>query len=233
MLLNNRFPTIFFSPDGAGGGGADDTDKTDDTDEQDEENEEESEDQEDQEDELNEEDDEDFDKPRAMKLIRKLRTEIKDGGKLTKAQADQLASFEKAEKKKEDAEKTEIQKLTDERDALTEKNTTLTASLQEERIGRAIELEAYIMGFADPKDAYHLITANSPDAIKYDPEKNIVKGHKKLLEELGEEKPYLISEEPTKKRTPRRKDGKKIESDKAEALEDLPASEVLDIPSTF
>lgn len=229
MLLSDRFPQILFSPDDAGGGDEDD----DDSENEEEEEEEESEDQDDTEDDLEDEDDEEeWDKERGMDLIRKLRGEVKDGAKLSKSQAKRLAAFEKAEQKKEDDEKSELQKVTDARDSAVSENESLISSLKDERIGRAIELEAHMMGFADPQDAYHLITANSPKQLKYDAKEGTVSGHVELLKKLAEDKPYLVSEDPKTKRTPRR-DSSTRHKITPENIEDKEIEEVLDIPRTF
>lgn len=220
---------IYFSPDDGSGGGDEDDDSADD--EEGEEDEEDSKDEDDSEDEdadkssdEDEDDDEEFDKDRAMKTIHRQRKIEKDQKQELKVLRKFKSDAEAKTKKKEDADKSELQRETERADTAEETSSELEDDLRTERISRAIEREALKLGFIDPQDAHSLIEAKG---VKYDAETGSVSGHVKLLEALKEEKPYLLSEEGPPGTPPRKKG--KVGGKKSKDLEKQSAQEALGV----
>lgn len=114
-----------------------------------------------------------------------------------KAKKDQarLAELEAKEKEREDATKSETDKLTTrattaeaERDAARAERDSAQAALKTERIKNSIIAEASKMGFTDPADAYTLTDLKE---IQID-DQGAVTGAAEAIKKLAEAKPYLL-----------------------------------------
>jgi hypothetical protein len=102
----------------------------------------------------------------------------------TESQVEELQS---KVKEYEDADKSALEKLTEEKAELEKKVAERDRLVADTAIKAEVKTEAAGMGIIDPDAAFALI---DPSAVGYDDGE--VKGVKKALEKLIKEKPYLI-----------------------------------------
>ena len=121
----------------------------------------------------------------------------RQANKETKDSLKRLADLEAKEKEREAAALSETEKLTQraataeqERDAAIAEREQARTALQTERIKNAVIAEASLLGFADPNDAYTMITLSE---IEMD-ETGKVKGAAEAIKKLAEAKPYLLGQ---------------------------------------
>jgi len=196
-MFENFLFSIFFAPDDPPSGG-----QLDDEEEKDEPQDEALEDEADPEEDEGEDEGEDWDHARGMSTIRKLRKEVKDKSKREKQLEAELSDFRKERQRREDEEKSELQLAQEKAEALERDKQELEDRLRTNAIKSSIEREARDLGFVDAEDAYHLIVARDSE-LELDEDKGTVKGAKKLLKDLADEKPYLLeNEDQGKNRTP-------------------------------
>jgi predicted component of type VI protein secretion system len=110
---------------------------------------------------------------------------------------ERLAQLEAKEKEREEASKTETEKLAQraakaeqDRDAAIAEREAAQTALQTERIKNAVIAEASKLGFADPDDAYTLVTLSE---IEID-DAGKVNGAAEAIKKLAEAKPYLLGQ---------------------------------------
>lgn len=133
--------------------------------------------------EVDAETDEAFDQERAMTLIRKLRAEAREAGKLKK----RLGELEADAQQRKEAEMTELQKAQSKAEELNKRLQTLETQRRAQEIRHAVELTATRLGFASPEDAYTLADLSAVEVS----EEGQVKGVEAALKELLNKKPYL------------------------------------------
>ncbi len=124
-----------------------------------------------------------FDKERALATIRKLR----DEQKASKAQLKELELLKAKEKEREDAEKSEVERLREQIADLERKATDAEKRMVETSNRQAIERAAAKAGAADPEDVYALL---KPSDFDLD-DGGALKNADKLVEQLLKAKPYL------------------------------------------
>lgn len=128
--------------------------------------------------------DDDFDKPRAMATIKQLR----DREKALKDQLKELDTLKADQKKREDAEKSEADRLKEQLAEAERKRTETERELQDTRTRQAIERAAQKAGAADPEDVFALL---KPSEFDVDENTGTIKNADKLVEALMKAKPYL------------------------------------------
>lgn len=111
------------------------------------------------------------------------RTKLRETEKRVEALSSKLSEYE-------DSQKSELERLTDEKARLEREIIDRDRAIAETAIKADIQVEAASMGLRDPDAAFKLIDISS---ISYDDGK--VAGTKKALEKLIKDKPYLIEEE--------------------------------------
>jgi chromosome segregation ATPase len=125
----------------------------------------------------------DFDKDRALATIRKLREEQKTA----KTQLKELEALKADQKKREDAEKSEAERLKEQIAEAERKATEAQRKLTQTQNRIAIERAAAKAGAADPDDVFRLLSA---DDFETDDDGNVTNAEK-LVEALLKNKPYL------------------------------------------
>lgn len=121
--------------------------------------------------------------------------------------AKRLKAFEKAQQEKADAEKTEIQRLTDSSTKSSEKITKLATAFRTSKVEEAVLRAAGSAKFTDPTDALRVEVLNAIEVEQDedDPSKVTVDADsvKKAVEALAKSKPhYLAQEEDTRRQRP-------------------------------
>lgn len=127
--------------------------------------------------------DEPFDRDRAIATIRKLR----ETEKATKEQLKELDTLRAKVKAAEDAQLSDQEKLTRERDEATKRAEAAAAELKSERTRSAIERAAAKVGFVDPEDAF--LRVGSQVEFDDDGKPTNVEA---LVTQLAKDKPYLV-----------------------------------------
>jgi len=112
------------------------------------------------------------------------RTKLRDAEKRVEALAAKVKAHE-------DSQKSELERLTDEKARLESEVTARDRQLAEMVVKTAVTSEATRMGIIDPDAAYALIDMNLLDV-----DGASVKGVKKALERLIKDRPYLIEQTP-------------------------------------
>lgn len=133
---------------------------------------------------------EEFDRERAMSTIRKQRESEKQLSRELKDARAKLAQFEEQEKKRSQAEMSEVERLQAANADLEARMRGLEAERETMIIRSAVERAAAGMGFHSLEDAYHLSDL-SGIAIEDD---GTVEGIDKALKALAKERPYLIKQ---------------------------------------
>ena len=130
--------------------------------------------------------------------LERTRKALKDANREAADRRKKLDAFEAAEKKRADAELSEVERL---KKDVGERDNSLTAAQQElrtERLSHAVELTALAMDFHDPDDALALLDTS---AIEFDdagrPNRASIK---KALEALAKAKPHLVAKADTRSR---------------------------------
>jgi len=129
-------------------------------------------------------DGDDFDKPRALATIKKLR----DQEKSLKDQLKELDTLKAEQKKRDDAEKSEAEKLKEQIAELERKATTAEQRLTDQRNRNALERAATKAGLADPDDV-RLLDAKD---FEHDTDGNLTNADE-LVKALLKAKPYLAA----------------------------------------
>lgn len=111
------------------------------------------------------------------------RTKLRDTEKRVEALSSKLSEYE-------DSQKSELERLTDEKAKLEREIIDRDRQIAETAIMANVQVEAAGMGLRDPDAAFKLVDMSS---ISYEDGK--VTGTKKALEKLIKDKPYLIEEE--------------------------------------
>lgn len=118
-----------------------------------------------------------------------------------KALEKELRAFRDAQQKAADAEKTEIQRLTDAQARDNDKLTRLAASFRNNAVRDAIIAEATKLNFLDPSDAVNpaILTDLGVDQDEDDPTKITVDTAEvtKRLKALAQQKPHWLRQPPT------------------------------------
>lgn len=133
-----------------------------------------------------------------------LKTALQKERENNKALNKRISAFEKAQRTKDDAEKTEVQRLTDEQARSSEKVTKLAAKFRKSAIHSAIVSAAKDAKFTDPTDAIReeVIAQLGVDQDEDDPSDVTIDAAsvKKAVEELAKKKPhYLTTAEPERR----------------------------------
>ena len=131
----------------------------------------------------------DFDKDRALSTIRKLR----DAEKNYKAQLKELESLKAEQRKREDAEKSETEKLRQQIADAERQRVAIETELQETRNRTAIERAAAKAGATDPEDIFRLIEVSD---FEHDDDGKLTNAEK-LVADLLKKKPYLAGKPAT------------------------------------
>jgi hypothetical protein len=112
----------------------------------------------------------------------------REAAKDAKKTAKRLAELEAKEKERADAEKSEMDKLTEAKATAEAERESARKELKAERIKNAIIAEASKLSFADPADAYTLIDLA---VIEID-DQGKISGAAEAIKKLAEAKPYLL-----------------------------------------
>jgi hypothetical protein len=129
-------------------------------------------------------DDGDFDKDRAIGTIKKLR----ENEKTLKQQLKELETLKAKQKEREDAEKSEADRLKEQIADLESKATKAERELTETLNRTAIERAASKAGAADPEDIFRLL---DPDDFERDDAGKVTNADD-LVKDLLKRKPYLV-----------------------------------------
>jgi len=180
MLIEELFP-IWFSPDEDSGGNGDDAEDQEESEEEEEEGKEEG------------EEEEDFDKPLALRTIRKQREEYRDMKKKYRTIDNELKTLKKQQ---EDKDKNEIELASQQSKESVARAAKAEQALKNERIRSAVIRVAAIEGMRDPEDAY--LNLRDSDAIEFEDEDEFkvdTESVKDAIADLKKEKPYLFETE--------------------------------------
>jgi hypothetical protein len=128
-----------------------------------------------------------FDQERAMATIRKQRESEKALAQQLKETKATLAKLEAAEKKRQAAELSEVERLQAENQDLAGQLQALEAERETLILRSAVEREASRLGFHNPADAYGLADLSGVQV-----DDGEVSGVDKALKALAKERPYLI-----------------------------------------
>lgn len=128
-------------------------------------------------------DDDDFDKPRAMATIKQLR----ERERATKEQLKELDTLKAQQKKRDDAEKSESDRLKEQVAESERKATAAQQKLTETQNRIAIERAATKANASDPDDVFRLL---DPTDFELDADGNVTNAEK-LVTDLIKKKPYL------------------------------------------
>lgn len=116
-----------------------------------------------------------------------------------KENAKRLAAFEKAQQEKEDAEKSEIQRLTDQSTRASEKLQKLAAGYRSSKVEAAIIKAAGDAKFTDPTDALRpeVLAAIGVEQDEDDPTRVTVDEDsvKAAIKELAKAKPHYLAQQ--------------------------------------
>jgi hypothetical protein len=185
----------------------------------------------------------------AQALLTKLRTNEKNLLKANKALKTELDAFKADQKKRDDADKTELEKAQARVLELENASAELQTKLNERTLAHAIEAEAakpqFTVGddkektfrFREPEVARNLVMADDElfALLEYDEETGKAAGVKKALKELAK-KDYLLDGDDGAKgparSTPRPDDHRETKLT-PEAIKDLAVDKVLDTPTSF
>lgn len=135
--------------------------------------------------------------------------------KTAKENAKKLAAFEKAQKDKEDAEKSEIQRLTDQGISASEKLQKLSAGFRKSKVESAVVAAARKALFTDPTDALRpeVLEAIGVEQDEDDPTQVTIdsKTVEEAITKLAKAKPHWLTEvEDPNKKKPRSPSGSKF-----------------------
>lgn len=110
--------------------------------------------------------------------------------KLIKETRKEAAEHRTKLKQYEDAQKTELQRIQEERDAEKQRREALEQEIQRDRTMRLVESQAQALNFIDPEVAAALLKT---DSLAKDEDGKVKESAvKKALEELAERKPHLV-----------------------------------------
>lgn len=132
------------------------------------------------------ESEETFDAERAKALISKLRS----FERVSKDQAKELETLKAEQRKREEAELGEVERLKRKNAELEQKTQEREREVRDLRLRGAIERAARELSFADPQDAYDLLTARG--ALEFD-EAGEPTNVNDALKALSVSKPYLLA----------------------------------------
>ena len=130
---------------------------------------------------------EEWDQARALETIRQQRASEKALEKALKEAKGQLTKLEAAEKKRQQSEMDEVERLKTERDELASRLQALEQEREELILRSAVEREASKLGFHDPADAFGLA-----DLADVQVDGGEVDGVEKALKALAKARPYLL-----------------------------------------
>jgi hypothetical protein len=130
--------------------------------------------------------DETFDAERAKALISKLR----GFEKTAKDQAKELETLKAEKQKREEAELGEVERLKRKNAELEQRTQEREREVRDLRLRGSIERAARELAFADPQDAYDLLTARG--ALEFD-EAGEPTNVNEALRDLSSAKPYLLT----------------------------------------
>lgn len=137
-------------------------------------------------------DEEAADAERARRRIQSLRTGEKRLKDLLKTQGQELDTLRSKQREREDADKSESEKLKEQIADLERKSTTALQKLVDTQNRSAIERAATRAGATDPEDVFRLLDAAD---FEHDEEGNLTNAET-LVKELLRKKAYLVKAEP-------------------------------------
>lgn len=109
------------------------------------------------------------------------------------ADYDQLKEQAQEWQKIQDAKKSELDKANERLETLQGENAALAQRYNDALVRNAVTTKAAMMGFADPMDAYRMVTLEN---VQID-ENGEAQGIDDLLKALSESKPYLLRQTTT------------------------------------